>query len=80
MIKLRIDQSKIQHDNYIDSCLVVLGVIEEINNQLNTEDPVITPEQFLKATVRAKSEINFLSLLDKQQILKDNENQIVWST
>lgn len=77
MIKLKVDKNLIEVDNYLDTCIVCLNLVDYINNQ--KKDGTITPDEMLKNIVRAKSEMHNLSLLDKQQILKDNEDLIVWS-
>lgn len=77
MIKLKVDKSLIEVDNYLDTCIICLNLLDYINDQEN--NGTVTPDEILKKIVRAKSEMHNLSLLDKQQILKDNDNLILWS-
>lgn len=77
MVLLKVDQSLIEVDNYIDTCIICLNLLDYINSQeLNG---TVTPDEMLKKIVRTKSEMQNLSLLDKQQILKDNDKLILWS-
>jgi hypothetical protein len=77
VIKLKVDKSLIEVDNYLDTCIICLNLLDYINDQEN--NGTVTPDEILKKIVRAKSEMHNLSLLDKQQILKDNDNLILWS-
>ncbi len=77
MIKLKVESKRIETDNYLDTCIICLGLVDYINSQ--ESNGTVTPDEMLKKIVRAKSEIQLLGLLDKQQILKDNDNLIIWS-
>lgn len=77
MIRLKIDSEDIKYENYLNTCIICLNLLDYINDQkLNS---VVSPDEMLKKIVRAKSELHNLSLLDKQQILKDNDKLILWS-
>jgi hypothetical protein len=77
VIQLKVESKRIETDNYLDTCIICLGLLDYINDQKN--NGTVTPDEMLKRIVRSKSELYNLSLLDKQQILKDNDKLILWS-
>jgi hypothetical protein len=77
MIRLKIDPEDIKLEGYLDLCIVCLNLLDYMNDQkLNGE---VCPEEMFKKIIKAESELCNLSLLDKQQILKDNDKLILWS-
>jgi hypothetical protein len=77
VIQLKVESKKIEIDGYLDTCIICLNILDYINDQKG--NGIVTPDEMLKKIVLAKSETHYLSLLDKQQILKDNSELILWS-